>query len=280
MSIARDNVDVLRELQATGLPLDSLATIAASTILGNNTGGAGVPLALTLAQVRTLLALTSSNVSDFSEAVDDRVAALLTAGTGITLTYNDAGNTLTVALSAASTPALILLDTKTASASATLDFTSSINSTYDEYVFELVDLVPATNAVQLLMRTSTNAGSSFDAGANDYAYGLTVLASTTGATAVVSSGAGASSIALTTTGAIGNASTDSVSGRVTIYGPSGASRYKKILVQTMANTAADGYTATGCAYRVAAADIDAVRFLMSSGNIASGAIRMYGVRKA
>jgi len=38
----------------------------------------------------------SSTISDFSEAVDDRVATLLTAGTNITLTYNDVANTLTI----------------------------------------------------------------------------------------------------------------------------------------------------------------------------------------
>lgn len=42
---------------------------------------------------------TASNVSDFSEAVDDRVAALLVAGANVTLTYNDAAGTLTVASS-------------------------------------------------------------------------------------------------------------------------------------------------------------------------------------
>lgn len=39
---------------------------------------------------------TSANVTDFSEAVDDRVAALLVQGTGITLTYNDVAGTLTI----------------------------------------------------------------------------------------------------------------------------------------------------------------------------------------
>jgi hypothetical protein len=39
----------------------------------------------------------ASTISDFSEAVDDRVATLLVAGSGVTLTYNDAANTLTVA---------------------------------------------------------------------------------------------------------------------------------------------------------------------------------------
>lgn len=39
---------------------------------------------------------TAVDVTDFSEAVDDRVAALLTAGTNITLTYNDGAGTLTI----------------------------------------------------------------------------------------------------------------------------------------------------------------------------------------
>lgn len=39
----------------------------------------------------------ASTISDFSEAVDDRVAALVVAGAGITSTYNDVGNSLTIA---------------------------------------------------------------------------------------------------------------------------------------------------------------------------------------
>lgn len=38
----------------------------------------------------------ASTISDFSEAVDDRVAALLVAGTNMTLTYDDGAGTLTL----------------------------------------------------------------------------------------------------------------------------------------------------------------------------------------
>jgi hypothetical protein len=44
----------------------------------------------------------ASTVSDFAEAVDDRVAALLVAGTNVTLSYNDAGNALTINATAGS----------------------------------------------------------------------------------------------------------------------------------------------------------------------------------
>jgi microcystin-dependent protein len=43
------------------------------------------------------LSFSASQITDFSEATDDRVAALLQAGTNITLTYDDAANTLTIA---------------------------------------------------------------------------------------------------------------------------------------------------------------------------------------
>ena len=43
---------------------------------------------------------TAAAITDFAEAVDDRVAGLLVAGSNITLTYNDAGNALTIASTA------------------------------------------------------------------------------------------------------------------------------------------------------------------------------------
>lgn len=46
--------------------------------------------------ISTPIILTSTNISNFSEAVDDRVSSLLVAGTNITLTYNDPSNTLTI----------------------------------------------------------------------------------------------------------------------------------------------------------------------------------------
>lgn len=42
------------------------------------------------------ISVNSTQVSDFSEAVDDRVANLLQAGTNITLSYNDISGTLTI----------------------------------------------------------------------------------------------------------------------------------------------------------------------------------------
>ncbi len=39
---------------------------------------------------------TSSDITDFAESVDDRVSSLVLAGTGVTIIYNDASNSLTI----------------------------------------------------------------------------------------------------------------------------------------------------------------------------------------
>lgn len=39
---------------------------------------------------------TSTDITDFAEAVDDRVGSLLVAGSGVSLSYNDGSNTLTI----------------------------------------------------------------------------------------------------------------------------------------------------------------------------------------
>ena len=80
---------------------------------------------------------------------------------------------------------LVLLSTATASSSSTIDITSSIDSTYDVYLVQLNNVVLSTNTT-LYVRTSTNAGSTWDSGSTDYRYsfrgGVTASASGNGST--------------------------------------------------------------------------------------------------
>lgn len=66
--------------------------------------------ALITGKADTVHAHTASQVSDFAEAVDDRISTLLVAGSNVSLTYDDVANTLTIAVSGAggggSSPAL------------------------------------------------------------------------------------------------------------------------------------------------------------------------------
>ena len=58
--------------------------------------------------------------------------------------------------------ALNLISTQTASSSATIDFTSGIDSTYKEYIFKFVSIHPATDNVNFTVNFR-DGGSSFDA---------------------------------------------------------------------------------------------------------------------
>lgn len=158
----------------------------------------------------------------------------------------------------------VLLETQTASASATLDFTAFDNSTYSTYFFVLDAVLPQTNDVALWVRTSTNGGSTFDSGATDY---------------------NGNSAQATIAARIDTSSGDGVMGEVKLFS---APTTKRTYIQFCTFhfdvfDAKGGGTGVGfdfndtIAYRGALADVDAVRFLMSSGNIASGTIKMYGL---
>jgi len=68
-----------------------LEAVIATQVIDTTTVGRSLMTAADAAAARTAIS--------FDESVDDRVSALLVAGTNITITYNDAANTLTIAAS-------------------------------------------------------------------------------------------------------------------------------------------------------------------------------------
>lgn len=94
--------DAAAQRSSLGLGTSAILNVPAS---GNAASGEvvkGNDTRLTDSRTPLTHSHTSSDVTDFAEAVDDRVAALFVAGTNITLTYNDASNTFTVSSTAAS----------------------------------------------------------------------------------------------------------------------------------------------------------------------------------
>jgi hypothetical protein len=63
---------------------------------------------------------------------------------------NNALQNITVVPASVPSGALVLLSTQTASSSASLSFTSGIDSTYDSYVFKFINIHPATNDVEFI----------------------------------------------------------------------------------------------------------------------------------
>lgn len=172
---------------------------------------------------------------------------------------------------------LVLLEEHTASGSASLDFASCISSDYDEYLIEIDGIAPATDNVALQMLASQDGGATWDTTAGHYKWGNVGLKVGTGADVQQSASDAAFNIMV----ALGNAASRSVSASIRLYNPLSTS-LQKLYSGTLISIITDGnlylYTIGGAYTQTAA--INALRFLMSTGNIASGTIRVYGVSKS
>jgi hypothetical protein len=161
---------------------------------------------------------------------------------------------------------------------ANVAFTQFDSSKYDHYIFFLQHVIPATDAVMLLAQSSTDNGSSYATTSGDYHSAGTT--DTTGFT-----------VAGFTSYFVGSGSNEfGVSGNFMLYAPhnSSAYTYGNCANMTYNSSDDDGYITamawggpsslqtTGSA-RIAAEDVDALRFIFTSGNIESGEITMFGI---
>lgn len=221
----------------------------------------------------------SGDVSGPASSVDDRIATF----DGLTgKIIQDGGQTIAEVIAAAVasvTPSgLVLLDTKTASNSATLDFISSIDSTYDQYVFEITALVPASSS-QIRFITSANNGSSWDNAASNYAD--TIIYNTTAGTSASTGTTGAANARLCFNSVDNTSSQGGMNARLVLKNPASTTQRKSMSFQSdfPTNTTTGYAFETGQATRLATAVINGVRFYASTGNLSTGVIRMYGVKK-
>lgn len=170
---------------------------------------------------------------------------------------------------------LVLIQSQTASSSATIDFVLNRqpNSKFAGYLVVLTHVIPATDGVDLYLRTSTDAGATYDAGASDYDWAQWRWAANAGTAAV---GDTADS-EITIAEAQGNATQEMLSGTLFLADPSSANYGTAQWHATYASVSNLLLSVTGSGRRLSAADVDGIRFLYSSGNIASGEFRLYGL---
>lgn len=172
----------------------------------------------------------------------------------------------------------VLIDSETASASAALDFTTGINSTYSTYALVFQDLIPATQA-NLWLRFSVNGGSSFLAA--DYQANQNFIEAGTGAFANTTGGTSVAQIAIG--GEPGTATGESMAGIVYISNPASAANYKKAWGMTVYNRQAGGPSQSTRmsvfmgSYTGATTAVNAFRILADSVNLESGTVRLYGI---
>lgn len=179
---------------------------------------------------------------------------------------------------------LTLLGSHTASNSTSvdigsgLDLDAAIDGTYDVYRIDIVNLKPASGSA-LYLRTSTDGGTSFDNGATDYAY-VSRGGSVSSASAVAANSSGDTEIWISGNQNV-NAGDGALHGSIYLFNPTGAvSSYDNMVYFDVVLKSGNAHYFNGTGVRLTNADIDALRFFMSTGNISSGNIYLYGIKKA
>lgn len=159
----------------------------------------------------------------------------------------------------------VLLGSATAANDATIQFLSStISSSYEHFVVVFDDVTPATDAVDFEMRVSRDNGSTWESTAN---YRVTGLADADHFTIANSVGSGPYE--------------HGVRGLMWMYDPR-ANNHVPIFHAQVAYTHSDGSPDVydvACTNGVTTADIDAIQFYFSSGNVESGGFYVYGIAR-
>ena len=173
---------------------------------------------------------------------------------------------------------LVLLEQHTASSSATLDFTTAITSTHDMYEIALLNVLPASDGVDLNMVVSTDGGSTWDTTSGHYSWEAARAGSNAGGAYSGTTSASAIIMQANTIEHVRNTG-GGFSGQFRLYDPMNSSLYK-FIEGTGVLYYNPGWivVSVGGQYLQTTA-VNAIRFLFSSGNIASGTIRMYGLAK-
>ena len=185
------------------------------------------------------------------------------------------------------TGSLVPIKTLTASSSATLSFVHGtdgvvLDSTYPIYKFEFINMHPAADA-SFVFQTSTDTGSSYGVTATTthfrayhiedgaealfgYLTGYDLAQSTSDVTLAYTNSSDAD---------------NGCCGTLTLFNPSSTTFVKHFISDssTMRNASPDAsIRSVGAGYFNTTSAVDAVQFKMSSGNIDSGKIKLYGIK--
>ena len=173
----------------------------------------------------------------------------------------------------------VLLAETTASSSATVSFTSGINSTYKEYLFRFIDIHPSADGANLTIQASTDSGSSYGIAITSTYF--RALANEGDSDAGLSYSVGDDlhqSTAYQELMNTGNDNDQSGAGWLRLFNPS-STTFVKHFISTTSNVTLDNYERNifAAGYFNTTSALDAIQFKMDSGNIDAGTIKMYGI---
>ena len=173
-----------------------------------------------------------------------------------------------------------LIETQTASSSATISFTSGLDSTYDEYCFKFINIHPETDDTNFQFNLSIDSGSNYNVTkTTTYFYSSHKEDGTSGSMSYYATQdlAQSTSFQNLLTG-IGIDNDQSGVGYLHLFNPSSTTFVTHFIARCQEymwhNFSQEYYTA---GYGNTTSAVDAVRFQMSDGDIDAGTISLYGI---
>src|SRR3990167_7268596 len=189
-----------------------------------------------------------------------------------TLTGTDTERAVTPS-ALASVLGMVKLSSGNASATATCEVSMASFTGYRNKRLVASRFLPATDSVSLLMRFSTDGGSTYDAGASDY--GDAYRSINTAGTTADSATAGAS--VRISNAFVGNAASEGISAIIDILDTTNAAALTLVNWRgSYIDNSGFITNVEGTGGRATAQDTDAVQLRFSSGNITSGTWVLYG----
>jgi len=168
----------------------------------------------------------------------------------------------------------------TASASASIEFTSGIDSTYKEYVFYFVNIHPATDGAEFQFNLSTDGGSNYNVTKTTTFFRTYHNESdaTTSLEYVTGNDLAQSTSFKTIMRDMGSDNDQSGCGSLKLFNPSSTTFVKHFISDCQHYQLNDfSMRDMTAGYGNTISSIDAIKFQMSSGNIDSGEILLFGV---
>ena len=195
------------------------------------------------------------------------------------VTLNDRGVRSVSAFGSLNTGSMIFISKVTASSSATIDFTSGIDSTYKEYIFTFKNIHPATDNAELQFQADTGTNTNYNQTITSTHFrSRHDEADSTTSLSYLTSGDQAQGTSFQRITSCGNDNDQNINGTFHLFNPSNTTFVKHFLI----TTSADDYRSEAnqrftSGYFNTTTALTRVRFKFDSGNIDAGDICLYGI---
>jgi hypothetical protein len=263
-------------------------SVSGATLTTTSALPAGTNIATTIQYFNTGIVNTVADdaigLAQMASGTDGNIISYDASGNPVAVATGSDGQVLTSAgagappaFETAASPDSVLISTTTASSSADFDIDLD-NSTYSTYQFILERVVPATDNVSMRIRTSSDGGASFDATGGHYLFGANFNIQGI-AHGGISGSSETSLIIPEVYQNMGSATGEGLSGQFWVYGAGLTNAYTYMTGHfSFASSSANATNFIIGGHRLSVADVDAVQFIMTSGAMESGRIKLYGYK--